>query len=63
MIRRDYIMQMIEEFGRALALIRALRQNRRWAEARNAVDAECQKLAAAGAQGIALLSGTNCWRA
>jgi hypothetical protein len=58
-IRHDYILQMIEEFGRALARIRALRQNRRWEEARNAVDAECEKLAATGAQGLAALSETE----
>ena len=37
MIRRDYILQMIEECIQALTQIRALRQGRRWAEARQAV--------------------------
>ena len=59
MIRRDYILQMIEEFMRALTQIRALRQGRRWQEARQAVDAECEKLAAAGALKLAQLSETE----
>jgi len=59
MIRRDYIVEMIEEFFRALAQIRALRQQGRWQEAGLAVDAECEKLAAAGAQNLARLSETE----
>jgi tetratricopeptide (TPR) repeat protein len=59
MIRRDYILQMIEEFIRALTQIRALRQQGRWQEARLALDAECEKLAAAGARNLACLSETE----
>jgi hypothetical protein len=59
MIRRDYILQMIEEFMQALTQIRALRQGRRWEEARQAVDAQCEKLAAAGARNLAQLSETE----
>ena len=59
MIRRDYILQMIEEFGRALTHIRALRQQERWEEARLALDAECEKLAADGARNLARLSETE----
>jgi hypothetical protein len=59
MIRRDYILQMIEEFIRALTQIRALRQQERWQEARLALDAECEKLAAAGARNLARLSETE----
>jgi hypothetical protein len=59
MIRRDFILRMIEEWGRALARIRALRQNGRLDEARQEVDAECEKLAALGAEGIARLSDTE----
>jgi len=59
MIRHDYILQMIEECIQALSQIRALRQNRRWEEARLAVDAQCEKLAAAGARGLARLSETE----
>ena len=59
MLRRDYILQMIEECIQALAQIRALRKDRRWEEARVAVDAQCEKLAAAGAQSLARLSETE----
>jgi hypothetical protein len=56
MIRRDYILQMIEECVQALTQIRALRREGRWEEARMAVDAQCEKLAAAGARNLAQLS-------
>ena len=59
MIRRDYILQMIEECIQALAQIRAFRQDQRWEEARLAVDAQCEKLAAAGARRLAQLSETE----
>jgi hypothetical protein len=59
MIRCDYILQMIEECIQALTQIRALRQGRRWAEARQAVDEQCAKLAAAGARNLAQLSETE----
>ena len=59
MIRRDFILRMIEEWGRALAQIRALRQGGRAQEAREAVDAECQKLTALGVAGILRLSDTE----
>jgi hypothetical protein len=59
MIRRDYILQMIEEFMQALTQIRALRQGRRWPEAWQAVDAQCEKLAAGGARNLARLSETE----
>ena len=56
MMRRDYILQMIEECIQALAQIRALRHDQRWEEARMAVDAQCEKLAADGARKLAQLS-------
>jgi len=59
MIRRDYIVEMIEEFAQTLMRIRALRQGGRWAEAWQAVDAECEKIAAAGARNLARLSETE----
>jgi hypothetical protein len=59
MIRRDYIVRMIEEMGRALAQIRALRQSGRAEAARQMVDAECEKLAALGVTGIVGLSETE----
>jgi hypothetical protein len=59
MIRRDYILRAIEECVQALTRIRALRHGQRWEEARQAVDTECEKLAAAGARGLAQLSETE----
>src|SRR5271170_7508471 len=59
MIRRDYILRMIEECVQALTHIRALRQNQRWEEARQAVDAQCEKLAAAEARNLSQLSETE----
>jgi hypothetical protein len=59
MLRRDYIVEMIEEFVQALTQIRALRQRQRWEEARQAVDAQCEKLAAADARNLARLSETE----
>jgi hypothetical protein len=59
MVRRDYILEMIEECIKALTQIRALRKGQHWEEARQAVDAQCEKLAAAGAQKLAQLSETE----
>jgi hypothetical protein len=59
MIRRDYILEMIGEFMQALTRIRALRQGARWEEAWQAVDAECEKIAATGARNLARLSETE----
>jgi hypothetical protein len=59
MIRRDYILRAIEECVQALTQIGTLRQDRRLEEARRAVDAQCEKLAAAGARNLAQLSETE----
>ena len=59
MIRRDYIVRMIEEMGRALAQIRALRQGGKTELAWQAVDAECEKLTSLGVKGILFLSDTE----
>jgi hypothetical protein len=59
MIRRDYILRMIEEFIQALARLRALRQGQRWEEAAAAMDEEFQRLAGAGAGAAARLSETE----
>jgi hypothetical protein len=59
MIRRDYFLRAIEECVQALMQIRALRQNHRLEEAWQAVDAQCEKLAAAGAFNLAQLSETE----
>lgn len=59
MIRRDFIIRMIEELGRALAQIRALRRGRQSEAASQIIDAECEKLAALGVKGILSLSETE----
>ena len=59
MIRRDYIMRMIEEFIRALAKIVALKNGRRWGEASVALDEEFKRLIGCGAQSVAHLSETE----
>ena len=59
MIRRDYIMRMIEEFIRALAKITALKRGQRWGEASDALDAEFQRLIGSGVQTVAHLSETE----
>jgi hypothetical protein len=59
MIRRDYILRAIEECVHALTQIRAMRQDRRLGKARQAVDAQCEKLASAGARYLAQLSETE----
>ncbi|HEX3717069.1 MAG TPA: DUF6483 family protein [Verrucomicrobiae bacterium] len=59
MIRRDFIIRMIEEMGRALAQIRALRRGRQSEAATQVIDAECEKLVALGIKGILGLSETE----
>ena len=59
MIRRDYVLRMIEEFMQALARLRSLKQGQRWAEADDELDAEFKKLVGDGAQAVARLSETD----
>lgn len=59
MIRRDYILRMIEEFMQALSRLRSLKQGQRWAEAGEELDAEFKKLVGDGAQAVARLSETE----
>ena len=59
MIRRDYILRMIEEFIRALARINSLKQSQRWKEAGEALDDEFKRLVGEGAQAVARLSETD----
>jgi hypothetical protein len=59
MIRRDYLLRMIEEFMQALARMRALKQGQRWAEAGEELDAEFKKLIGDEAQSISCLSETD----
>jgi len=59
MMRRDYILRMIEEFARALARIRALKKGERWQEAAGTVDEEIQRLVGTGREGLAKLTETE----
>ena len=59
MIRRDYILRMIEEFMQALSRLRALKQGQRWAEATDELDAEFKKLIGDDAAAVARLSETD----
>src|SRR5436189_2339204 len=44
MIRRDYILRMIEEFVRALARINAAKQKQSWDQARQEIEQELKQL-------------------
>lgn len=59
MIRRDYLLRMIEECLQALSRIKSLKRVQRWQEADSSLDAEFQKLVGAGAQAVAQLSETE----
>jgi len=59
MIRRDYILRMIEEFMQALSRMRALKQGQRWAEAGAELDTEFKKLIGDNAQSITRQSETD----
>ena len=59
MIRRDYIVRMIEEFIRALARIHAAKKGRRWQEADHAIDEELQRLIGTVAKTVSGLSETE----
>jgi len=56
MIRRDYILRMIQDFFEVLSRIKALKKGELWGEARGTVDAEFQQLIGAGAEAVAQLS-------
>jgi len=59
MIRRDYILRMIEEFMQALARIRSLKQDQRWDKASDELDDELKKLIGNDWRTIARLSETE----
>jgi len=59
MIRRDYIIRMIEEFCRGLARLRAYIEVSDWKEASDALDEEFRKLIGLGAEGVAQKSETE----
>ena len=59
MIRRDYILRMIEEFFRALSRIKSLKGAQQWREANAGIDEEFQRLMGMDAQAVAQLSETE----
>lgn len=59
MIRRDYILRMLEEFFEVLSRIRALQKGQNWGEASGAVAQEFQQLIGADPETAAQLSETE----
>lgn len=59
MIRRDYILRMLEEFFEVLSRIRALQKGQKWNEASLVAEKELQQLVGLGVQDIARLSETE----
>ena len=59
MIRRDYILRMIEEFVRALARINSLKKCQQWQQASESLDEEFKRLVADGAPAVVRLSETE----
>jgi hypothetical protein len=59
MIRRDYILRMIEEFIRALARIRGLTRSKQFGAAADLLDQEFKRLVGDGADAVSRLSETE----
>jgi hypothetical protein len=59
MIRRDYILRMLEEFCEALSRIRALKTHRRWQEAAGTLEEQFQRLIGMDAGAAARLTDTE----
>src|SRR4051812_22969425 len=59
MIRRDYILRMIEEFMQALSRIRSLKKDQHWQQAAVALDEEFNRLIAQAAEAVARLTETE----
>ena len=59
MIRRDYIIRMIEDFIQMLSRLDSLKRGQLWNEAGGMVDAQFEALLGAGAQAAARLSETE----
>jgi hypothetical protein len=58
-IRRDYILRMIEEFFEMLSRLDAQKRGQLWQEASGTLDEEFQRLVGTGAEGVARLSETE----
>jgi hypothetical protein len=59
MIRRDYILRMIEEFVQGLARLKGLKQEQRWEEAEGTLEQQFQQLVGVGPDAVAQLSETE----
>jgi hypothetical protein len=59
MLRRDYILRMIQEAAELLARIQSLKKEQRWGDAGTSLDAELETLVGANAQTVARLSKTE----
>ncbi|HEV2209521.1 MAG TPA: DUF6483 family protein [Verrucomicrobiae bacterium] len=59
MLRRDYILRMVDEFLEVLARIRGLKREQHWREAALATDDEFRKLVGSGADALLALSDTE----
>jgi hypothetical protein len=58
-IRRDYILRMIEAFSQALARIRSLKKDRQWDDAQHLLEGELKALMGLSASQLAGLSETE----
>jgi hypothetical protein len=63
MIRRDYILRMVEEFAKALARIRSLKQTRRCEEARAELERQTGELCGLSCDQLVRLSETELFAA
>ncbi len=59
MLRRDYMLRMIEEFMQALSRMKALKRGENWQEASGAAEEEFQKLLGSDAKAIVKMSETE----
>ena len=59
MIRRDYILRMIEEFMQVLSRIASLKRGQLWREADGVLDTGFQRLVSAGAEAVSRMSETE----
>lgn len=59
MIRRDYILRMIEEFIQALSRIRTLKGEQRWQESAALLDEQFNRLVGCGPDAVSQLSETE----
>ena len=59
MIRRDYILRLVEQFVQALSKIQGFKKEQQWGDAEVALDEEFQRLIKRGAGGVGALSLTE----